>query len=69
MTGALYPMAVQYGYGEIWFRPALDRRQRALCAVAAFTALRVEGQVKEFGRSALNVSLTPAEVIEAIVHS
>ena len=21
VTGALYPLAVQYGYGEIWFRP------------------------------------------------
>ena len=24
VTGALYPLAVQYGYGEIWFRPGLD---------------------------------------------
>ena len=22
VTGALYPLAVQYGYGEIWFRRA-----------------------------------------------
>jgi 4-carboxymuconolactone decarboxylase len=69
VTGALYPMAIQYGYGEIWFRPGLDRRQRVLCAVAAFTALRLEGQVKKFGRSALNVGLTPTEVIEAIVQT
>jgi len=55
VTSAFYPMAIQYGYGEIWFRPGLDRRQRVLCAVAAFTALRLEGQVKRFGRSALNV--------------
>ena len=41
ITGALYPTAIQYGYGEIWFRPGLERRQRALVAVAAFTALRL----------------------------
>jgi 4-carboxymuconolactone decarboxylase len=69
VTGALYPLAVQYGYGEIWFRPGLDRRQRALCAVAAFTALRLEGQVKKFGQSALNVGLTRTEVIEAIIQT
>jgi alkylhydroperoxidase/carboxymuconolactone decarboxylase family protein YurZ len=44
VTGALYPLAIQYGYGEIWFRPGLDLRQRALVAVAAFTALKL-GQV------------------------
>jgi 4-carboxymuconolactone decarboxylase len=69
VTSAFYPMAIQYGYGEIWFRPGLDRRQRALCAVAAFTALRLEPQVKRFGRSALNVGLTRAEVIEAVIQT
>jgi 4-carboxymuconolactone decarboxylase len=32
VTQALYPVAIQYGYGEIWHRPGLDRRQRALVA-------------------------------------
>ncbi len=45
VTGALYPTAIQYGYGEIWFRPGLERRQRALVAVAGFTALRLPEQV------------------------
>jgi len=69
VTGALYPVAIQYGYGEIWFRPGLDRRQRALCAVAAFTALRMENQVKRFGQSALNVGLSRTEVIEAVIQT
>ena len=69
MTGALYPMAIQYGYGEIWSRPGLDRRSRALVAVAAFTALRLPEQVAKFGQSALNVGLTRAEVIEAVVQT
>jgi 4-carboxymuconolactone decarboxylase len=69
VTGALYPLAIQYGYGEIWHRPGLDRRQRALCAVAAFTALRLEGQVRKFGQSALNAGLTSDEIIEAVIQT
>ena len=69
VTGALYPLAIQYGYGEIWHRAGLDRRQRALCAVAAFTALRLEGQVKKFGQSALNAGLGSGEIIEAVIQT
>jgi 4-carboxymuconolactone decarboxylase len=69
LTGALYPLAIQYGYGEIWFRPGLDLRRRALVAVAAFTALRLDGQVKKFGQSALNMGLSRTEVIEAVIQT
>ena len=69
VTGALYPTAIQYGYGEIWFRPGLERRRRALVAVAGFTALRLPEQVGKFGQSALNVGLSKTEVIEAIIQT
>lgn len=69
VTGALYPAAIQYGYGEIWFRPGLDLRQRALCAVAGFTALRLEGQARKFGLSALSIGLNRIEVIEAVIQT
>lgn len=69
VAGALYPLAVQYGYGEIWFRPGLDLRRRALVAVAAFTALKLDGQVKKFGQSALNMGLSRTEVIEAVIQT
>jgi len=68
VTGALYPLAIQCGYGEIWFRPGLDLRQRALVAVAAFTALKLD-QVKKFGESALNMGLSRTEVIEAVIQT
>ena len=68
VTGALYPLAIQYGYGEIWFRPGLELRQRALVAVAAFTALKL-GQVEKFGESALNLGLSRTEVIEAVIQT
>jgi 4-carboxymuconolactone decarboxylase len=69
VTGALYPTAIQYGYGEIWFRPGLERRQRALVAVAAFTALRLPEQVAKFGQSALNLGLSQTEVVEAVIQT
>src|SRR4051794_27131452 len=69
VTGALYPLAIQYGYGAIWHRPGLDRRQRALCAVAAFTALRLDGQVRKFGQSALNAGLGRTEIVEAVIQT
>lgn len=69
VTGALYPSAIRYGYGEIWSRPGLEHRQRALVAVAAFTALRLPEQVAKFGQSALNLGLTKTEVIEAIIQT
>jgi 4-carboxymuconolactone decarboxylase len=69
VTQALYPVAIQYGYGEIWHRAGLDRRQRALVAVAAFTALKLEGQVAKFGQSALNAGLSKTEIVEAVIQT
>lgn len=69
VTGPIYPLVVQYAYGEIWDRPGLDRRIRALCAVACFAALNHETLLHKFALSALNVGATQEEVIEAIVQS
>jgi 4-carboxymuconolactone decarboxylase len=69
VTGALYQTAIRYGYGEIWFRPGLERRQRALVAIAGFTAMRLPEQASKFGQSALNLGVTKSEVIEAIIQT
>lgn len=69
VTGALYPMAIRYGYGELWSRPGLNHRQRMLCALAAFTTMGLEGQLKKFAKSALNVGLRREEVIEAVMQT
>ncbi len=68
-TGGLYAMAIQYGYGWLWHRAGLDRRQRMICAVAAFTVLRLDSQLRKFGRSALNVGLSKEEVVEAVIQT
>jgi 4-carboxymuconolactone decarboxylase len=69
ITGELYPAAIRYGYGELWFRAGLDHRQRMLCALASFTVLGLERQLEKFAASALNVGLTRAEIIEAVIQT
>lgn len=69
VTQSLYPVAIQYGYGAIWHRPGLEFRQRALVTVAAFTALKLEAQVRKFGESALNAGLSRQEIIETVIQT
>ncbi len=68
-TSRLYPMTIPYGYGEIWHRPGLELRQRAMVSLAGFTALQLEDQLRKFGQSAKNVGLTVDEVCEAIIQT
>jgi len=69
VTGSIYPLIVQFCYGAIWNRPGLDRRTRALAAVAAFTVLGRDLLLRKFALSALNVGATRTEVIEAVVQT
>ena len=69
ITGALYPAAIRYGYGEIWDRPGLDHRERMLVAVSTFCGLGLEGQLRKFGQSALNIGLSREEVVEAVIQT
>jgi 4-carboxymuconolactone decarboxylase len=69
ITGTLYPSAVRYGYGELWSRPGLTHRERMLCAIAAFTAMGLEGQLRKFSQSALNVGLTRENIVEAVIQT
>lgn len=69
VTSQLYPVAIQYGYGAIWFRPGLTHKQRVLLSVSSFTALKLDSQTKKFGQAALNLGATKTEVIEAIIQT
>jgi 4-carboxymuconolactone decarboxylase len=69
LTSRLYPMTIPYGYGEIWQRPGLDLRQRAMVSLAGFTALHMKDQLQKFGPSAMNVGLGLDEVCEAIIQT
>lgn len=69
ITGQLYPSAIRYGYGDLWFRPGLDHRRRMLAALAAFTAMPLPGLLRKFSQSALNVGLTRDEIVEAVIQT
>jgi 4-carboxymuconolactone decarboxylase len=60
---------VEFAYGEIYQRPALDLRQRQLVTIAALTTLGgAEPQLEFHVNAGLNVGLTAREVVEAILH-
>jgi 4-carboxymuconolactone decarboxylase len=60
---------VEFAFGDIYQRPGLDLRQRELVTISALTTLGgVEPQLEVHVNAALNVGLTPSEVVEAILH-
>lgn len=69
VVGALFHLAAPYAYGAVWNRPGLDYRARTLVAIAAFTALRMDDQIRLFSRAGLRIGLGRTEVIEAIVQT
>ncbi|MBT2385374.1 carboxymuconolactone decarboxylase family protein [Streptomyces sp. ISL-11] len=61
---------VAWGFGEIYDRPELAPRDRQLVTLGMLTALGgCEAQLEVHVNAALNVELTPSEVVEALLHS
>jgi 4-carboxymuconolactone decarboxylase len=60
---------IEFGFGDVYSRPGLDLRQRQLVTIAALTTMGgAEPQLEVHINAALNVGLTAAEVVEAIMH-
>lgn len=65
---ALGDWIVDFAYGEVLSRPALDLRTRELATVAALTALGNAGpQLRAHIHGALNVGCKPEEIVEVIL--
>lgn len=61
---------VSWAFGEIYTRPGLEPRDRQLVTLGMLTALGgCEPQLEVHVGAALNVGLTPAEIVEALLHS
>jgi len=61
---------VAWGFGEIYSRPVLEPRDRQLVTLGMLTALGgCEPQLEVHVNAALNVGLTPQQIIEALLHS
>lgn len=61
---------VAWAFGDIYARPALVPRERQLVTLGMLTALGgCEPQLEVHVNAALNVGLTPEEIVEAFLHS
>lgn len=61
---------VAWGFGEIYARPQLAPRDRQLVTLGMLTALGgCEPQLEVHINAALNVGLTPEQIVEALLHS
>lgn len=58
-----------YMYGEVWSRPGLELRTRALIAVAVLQYLRLNDQLHSHINVALNLGVTPDELHELFLHA
>ena len=56
----------QYGYGEVWGRPALGYRIRSFVTVATLQALNQNDQLHFHINNAMNLGITPDELHEAM---
>jgi 4-carboxymuconolactone decarboxylase len=58
---------VEFGYGDIYTRPGLDLKSRQITTIAALVALgNAEPQLKWHINAALNLGISPGEVIETL---
>ncbi|MFC4591691.1 carboxymuconolactone decarboxylase family protein [Sphaerisporangium corydalis] len=61
---------VAWAFGDIYDRPGLVPRDRQLVTLGMLTALGgCEPQLEVHVNAALNVGLTPEEIVEALLHS
>lgn len=59
---------VEFGFGDIYSRPGLDLKSREIATVAALAALgNCAPQLNVHINAALNVGVTPQEVIEVLI--
>jgi 4-carboxymuconolactone decarboxylase len=60
---------IEFGFGDIYLRPGLDLRQRQLITITALTTLGdTAPQLEVHVNAALNVGLSPREIVETIIH-
>jgi 4-carboxymuconolactone decarboxylase len=62
-------LTTQYGWGEIWNRPGLDRRTRSLLNLALMTALNRPHELKLHIRGAINNGVTKDEIGEVFLQA
>ncbi|MNC20513.1 Carboxymuconolactone decarboxylase family protein [compost metagenome] len=60
---------IEFAFGDIYTRDELDLRQRQLITISSLTTLGgCEPQLNVHINAALNVGLSPKQIVEAILH-
>lgn len=63
----LRKMIVEFAYGEVYSRPGLDAKSRALVVITAVVTQGAEPQTKTHITRGLHAGLTPNEIVEALL--
>ena len=66
-TEAFQDLITRYAWGEVWARPALDRRTRSTITLTALVALGREDELAMHVRAALRNGLTSDEIGEVLL--
>ncbi|MDA1128070.1 MAG: carboxymuconolactone decarboxylase family protein [Chloroflexi bacterium] len=62
-------IAGEFLFGSIWHRPALNDHQREMITLTCLTVLKRDNQVRRHLGNALNLGLTPIQIVEVLMHS
>ena len=65
----LRTLTLQFGFGEIFFRPGLDLKDRVVCSTAALAALRADSQLRNFLQAGPRIGLSKEEVVEVLIQT
>ena len=69
LTRGFQELITRYAWGEVWSRPALDRRARSMITVALLAALGHEDELAMHVRAAVRIGLSPEEISEVLLHT
>ncbi len=65
----MYRLTTECLYGSIWSRPGLDVRYRGMATLTASVVQLAGPQVRAYIRNALNLGVTPEEIVEILMMS
>lgn len=63
----LRKMIIEFAYGEVYSRPGLDARSRALVVITAVVTQGAAPQTKTHIKRGLHAGLTQTEIVEALL--
>ncbi len=68
MAPDLHRIAAEALFGSIWTRPGLAIEHREMSTLSTLAVLQRENQLRQHTANALNLGLTPQQVIEVFIH-